>query len=392
MPLYNRITKLRQKMIDQRLDAVLISSIPNIIYLTNYSNFSKDEREAFLLITKNGQFIFTDGRYVAETKKLVKYFKLIEISSSFNFYNALKEITLKQKIKTLGIEETDICVSEFNKLEEVISELKSANLNNLRITKTSLEIEKIKKACLLGDKAFEYILEEIKPGLSEKQLAYLLENFIRRNGADISFSTIVAFGENAAIPHHQTSDQRLKTKDLILLDFGVKIDNYCSDMTRTVFLGRATTEQKIVYETVLNGQQKAMEYIQKYCHSERSEESPTNVGSRIHERSFSRSNRDQDDIMIKAMEVDRVARQYIISQGYPSIPHSLGHGIGLEVHEPPSLSPVSKQFLSDGMVFSIEPGIYLPGKLGVRIEDLFAIKNDKLQQLTKSSQKLIEIF
>lgn len=363
-----RFSKIKQLITDQNLDAVLISSNPNIIYLTNYSNFSKVEREAFLLITNNNQYIFTDGRYATAVKKHIKNFELVEIFSGYNFYEALNKILLENKIKRLGIEESNLTVSEFKKIKQIIPNIKSANLNNLRIIKALDEIKAIEKACRLGDKAFKYILKEIKPGLTEKQIAYKLESFIRENGGDLSFSTIVAFGGNAAVPHHQTNNQRLKTKDLILLDFGVKLDNYCSDMTRTVFLDKATNEQRKVYETVLKAQQKAVSYLES-CFL----------------------NLNSSEKIINSADVDRTARDYIISSGFSSIPHSLGHGIGIEVHEPPTLSPVSKHTLTNGMVFSIEPGIYLPGKFGVRIEDLFAIQNGKLRQLTNSPKKLTEL-
>lgn len=218
--------------------------------------------------------------------------------------------------------------------------------------------------------------------MTEKEVARKMELYAKEKDADMSFPTIVAFGPHAAIPHHHTSDQRLKDHDCILLDFGVRYQEYCSDMTRTIFLGEPTDEQKNVYETVLAAQQKSVEYISKAlasCHSEQSEES----------RDPS-ANRPLDNRPHAAI-ADRVARKYIESQGFASIPHSLGHGIGLEVHEAPSLSPSSEDTLVDGMVFSIEPGIYLNGKFGVRIEDLFTIQNGKLCQLTHSSSTLTQI-
>lgn len=150
-----------------------------------------------------------------------------------------------------------------------------------------------------------------------------------------------------------------------MFDFGVKYNNYCSDMTRTIFFGKATAEQKKMYEIVLKAQQSA---IQQY-NNEAMKQSK----------------------FVYAKNLDNTARSYIIEHGYPSIPHGLGHGIGLELHEAPRLSPTSQEILFEGMVFSIEPGIYLPDRFGIRIEDLFAIENGKLIQLTKSSQKLIEV-
>ncbi len=365
----DRLQRLKETIYKASLEAVLVSSVPNITYLTGYSNFSTTEREVYLLITQDTQYIFTDGRYVTAVEKYIKDFKLVEISSNYKFYDALNEIITTKKIRSLGVEELDIKLLEYKKIKQIVPNIIPAELNDLRIIKTSDEIKLIEKTCKLGDEAFRFILKEIKSSLTEKQIAYRLENFIREKGADLSFATIIAFGENAAVPHHQTDDKKLKTNDLILIDFGVKLNNYCSDMTRTVFLGKATNEQRKVYETVLNSQQKAVSYLES-CFL----------------------NLNSSEKIINSADVDRMARDYIMSSGFASIPHSLGHGIGIEVHEPPTLSPISQQSLTEGMVFSIEPGIYLPGKFGIRIEDLFVIEKNKLRRLTKSPNKLIEIF
>lgn len=224
------------------------------------------------------------------------------------------------------------------------------------------EIQAIEKACQLGDKTFNYILKKIKPGVTEKQLAFEIKFFIKKHGGGTSFRPIVAFGANSSTPHHKTThNSKLKTHNLILLDFGVKLDSYCSDMTRVVFLGKATEEQRKVYQTVLEAQKLVIKHLVKLVN------------------------------LIKAKEVDRVARDYIIKAGFPTMPHGLGHGIGLKVHEPPRLSPKSKDILKPGMVFSIEPGIYLPGKFGVRIEDLVVLEKSGPRILTKSPREIIEL-
>ena len=368
-------------------DAILISSVSNIIYFTNYSGFSKDEREAYLFITKNQQYILTDGRYTAAVKTLIPDFKLIEISSKFSFEKALKNLTKKHKIKKVGFEGKNISFLEHKKLLKCFDDSNHRDLDSLRSVKTSDEILKIEKACELGDKTFKYILKEIKLGVSEKELAVKIELFIKQNLADISFPPIVAFGANSAIPHHQVTNSKLANNQIVLLDFGVKLDNYCSDMTRTVFFGSAKAEFRRIYEIVLTSQQKA---IQQF----------NNLTKRQLEKG------------IKASEIDKIARNYIISKGYSTIPHSLGHGIGLEVHEGPHLSPKSKDILKEGMVFSIEPGIYLPAEAlalpeplakrrsakegipnfgGVRIEDLAVLEKNNLRLLTHSPKNLIEL-
>lgn len=381
-----RLDQVRQLLIQQSLDALLISSVPDIIYLAGYSNFSTEEREAYIFITKYDQFILTDGRYSTAIKNKIKQFDLIEISGTNSLKNILNKLKIKHQIQKLGIDENIHSIKEYKLFKTCFNDLNHQSIQTLRAVKDLEEISSITAACRLGDKAFKYILTKIKPGITEKELAFELEFFIRKQGADISFKPIIAFGANAAIPHHNTGDQRLASPKpgeggLILLDFGVKYENYCSDMTRTVFLGKITEEQKRVYNTVLSAQQRAVDYI--------TDKLKTDNRLTSH---YARDTRGTSTTeILNASAVDKVSREYIISQGYPSIPHSLGHGIGLQVHEPPSLSPKSKSVLAEGMVFSIEPGIYLPGKFGIRIEDLFTIANGKLIQLTNSPKEIITL-
>lgn len=355
-----KIGKIKQLLKKNNLDAILVSKVSNIIYLTGYPGFSKEEREAYLFITKNKNFIITDPRY-AEAIKQIHGFELLETSHK----NRLENIFKKFKHFAVGFEDYDLKVLEFKRFKKIFKSLTPINLGQIKVIKSEQELKKIEKACKIGDEAFEYILSKIKPGLSEKELALELELFIRKKGASLSFDTIVAFGKNSAIPHHLTSDQRLKTNDMILLDFGVKKDNYCSDMTRVVFLEKAFPEQKKTYETVLEANKLAIGFI-------------SDKWSMVNGQ-------------LSASSVDKVSRDYIISQGFPSIPHSLGHGVGLEIHEAPRLSPYSKEILEEGMVFSIEPGIYDAKWGGVRIEDLVAIQDNKLKILTKSRKNLIEL-
>ncbi len=364
----SRLADLNKLLAQQSLDAALISKVSDIIYLTNFSHFLLTEREAFLLITKNSGYIFTDGRYTEAVKKHITAisktanFQLLEISSQNSFENLLKNIVEKEKILSLGIETNNITVAEHKKIASVVKNLKHFDLSELRKIKDGEEISAIQKACELGDKTFAFILEKIKPGITEKEIALEMEWFVRKNNTEMSFSTIVAFGKNSAFPHHKTGNDRLKNNDTILLDFGVKYENYCSDMTRTIFLGISPSEKKRVYTTVLDAQQKAIEYLEK------------NIKNQI-----------------SLSSIDKIARDYIIANGYPTIPHGLGHGIGLDVHEAPSLSPKSKDIAKNGMIFSVEPGIYLAGSIGVRIEDLIAIQNNKVIHLTKSSKNIIEL-
>lgn len=357
-----KVNKLRKELDRKKLQAVLISDAVNIAYLTGYSNFSKDEREAYLLITKKQQFIITDGRYKEAILRQVPHFELIERSIKIPLKDILKKF--KKQVKSLGVEENDLTVLEHKLLLKTFKILKHLDIKKTRAIKSKEEIEKIKKAAKLGDETFSFILKKIKPGISEKQLANELEFFIKKNGSHLSFPSIVAFGRNCSVPHHQTAATVLKKGDFVLLDFGVRFENYCSDMTRTIFFKAVSSRQRNIYETVLTAQLKAVDFVN----------ANVKVGKRI-----------------KAFEVDKVAREYILSKGYPTIPHSLGHGIGLDVHEHPSLSSKSKEELKLGMVFSIEPGIYIPGVGGVRIEDLFVLEEDGLRQITTSPKEIIEI-
>lgn len=363
MVLDTRLKRLQQEIKSQELDAALISNIANIIYLTNYSGFSIEEREAFLLLTPSKQFVLTDGRYSEAVKNLIPGFELVEISRKNKLSKILKKLIGDLKVSKFGIEENDLKVSEFKLIKKAAKNLKNFKFHESRSIKTEKEISLIGKACRIGDEAFKYILTKIKSGISEIQLAYLLENFIRERGFEPSFKTIAAFGLNSAIPHHQTGETKLKKGDFVLLDFGVKFKNYCSDMTRTLVFDKASDKQRKIHETVLEAQRKAAEYIKHHT----------------------------PEVGVLAKDVDKEARDYILREGFSSIPHSLGHGIGIEVHEHPYLSPNSREILKDGMVFSIEPGIYLSNFGGVRIEDLFVIEKNKVSQLTQSKKELIEV-
>jgi Xaa-Pro aminopeptidase len=378
-----RLQNLRQILKQHELDAALISSVPNIIYLTGITHFSKEEREAFVLITQTNQYIFTDARYTHAVRQLAADFTLKEIGHEHSFTQLLKEISDEEQITILGIETNNLTVFEHERILKALSNTKNnpvvipANagiqkikktspfsykhfdLTELRIKKDLQEINKIQKACAFGDKTFEFIHKKLKLGMTEKQVAFEMETFMRQHGYEPSFPTIVAFEENAAIPHHKTSDKKLTEDNIILLDFGVKYEEYCSDMTRTILFGNPSPEKKRVYQTVYEAQQKAIKYIEKQLE------------------------KNQD---ILAEKADEAARAHILGVGFPSIPHALGHGIGLEVHEPPTLSPKSSAKLEDGMVFSIEPGIYLNDVFGVRIEDLFALQNGNLIQLTNAGK------
>lgn len=367
--LKGRLKKLKENLKKEKLDAVFVSSVSNISYLSGFSNFSKDEREAYLLIGQNFGYIITDGRYSEAVKIQVPHLKLFERSNNKSSEKLFKKH--KKEINTLGIEEDNLTVAEHKILKKNFKNLKHFNVSSLRSVKNDEELSKIKKACQIGDLAFKYILKKIRVGVSEKEIAWELEKFVKEKDAEFSFPTIVAFGANSSVPHHQTGDTKLKVGDFVLIDMGAKVDSYCSDMTRTVFFGKPSKEQKEIYKIVLEVQQKAVEFLK---------------------RAIKNSKQIKSDRKVTGAEVDKLAREYIKSKGFPDIPHSLGHGIGLQVHEHPYLSPKSKEELKEGMVFSIEPGIYIEGFGGVRIEDLFVVGKNGLKQLTNAPLLPIEPF
>ncbi len=360
------LEELKKELKILKLDSFLITSFQNIFYLTKYGGFSKDEREAIILITNTKNYLLTDKRYLNELNFL-KDFKLLEISPANSLSKALTKIFSGNSLESTGFETNNLTYSEYLKFKKIFKNFMSLEdlIEKLREIKTKEEVEKIRKACLLSDLGFSFILKHIKENVTEQELAKKLEIFLKSKHADISFNPIIAFGKNSAVPHHLSSKTKLKKGNIVLIDIGAKAENYCSDMTRTVFFGSPTTKFKRMYKTVLDAQNKAIEFINSQL---------SMVNSQL-----------------LARDVDKTARNYIIERGFPSIPHSLGHGIGIDVHEKPSLSPKSKNILRSSMIFSIEPGIYLNGYGGIRIEDLYLLTDKRLEKITYSTSEIISL-
>jgi Xaa-Pro aminopeptidase len=231
------------------------------------------------------------------------------------------------------------------------------------LIRTKVEIESIKKACEITDLAFEYALLETKEGISEKQLAKKISSYIRKRSQGLAFKTIVAFKENSTHVHHKPTSRKLKKGDNILFDFGARVNGFCSDLSRTIFFGKADKNFKKAYKTVLNTQEKSIKFVNLRLLKTKK---------------------------IRCKKVDSIARDYLISKGYPSIPHGLGHSVGKKIHQAPRFSPKSKHFLKENMVITVEPGVYL-NDFGIRIEDTILIGKIHTESLTRSSRKLIEL-
>ncbi len=356
----NRVKELQKKLRANKIDAILVSSAVNIHYLTGYSNFSTHEREAYLFVSQLNAVLFTDGRYIEAVEKTLPANAKVTIKP---IAKTLNQIVKKEKIKIIGFEH-NLTFAEYEKIKKEIS-IRFLLVHNLvedfRNIKNVEEIKSIKKATKLTDDCYSHILKNVRIRMTEKEVAWEIEMFIKKLGGTLAFDSIVAFGTNSSVPHHLTSDKKLSEKDeFILLDFGAKVDGYCADMTRTLLTKNASNKARKIYETVLGAQMAAVDYL--------------NTNKKMSGR--------------MAWEV---ADEYIVKKGFPKMPHGLGHGIGLEVHESPRLSKRAKDYIKNGMTFTIEPGIYIPGFGGVRIEDDYLWNGSNLEQLTKSPKDLIEI-
>lgn len=358
-----RLKKTRILLKSEGLDAYLICTVHNISYLTGFSGFSAHEREGYLLITPSHAYIFTDPRLSegARNNTDSKIVTVVELNPDTKLSDALQKIIDSEHIKTIGFEEhlTHYEYLKFKKLKNVSLKLSEELIETLREIKDTAELENIQNACTLTDETFNFIIRNINEGMSEKDAAWEMEKYIREHGGELAFPTIVAFGKNSAIPHHATSDQKLKTNDIILLDFGASVNGYCADMTRTMFFGTAPEKFKELYEAVLKATSLSLLATGK--------KQMTGDG------------------------VDKLARDYIVSKGFPSVPHSVGHGVGLQVHELPHISVGFTDEILPNTPFTIEPGIYINGYGGVRIEDTVYFNGKEIISLTKSPKNLIQI-
>ena len=360
----DRLEHLRSILKQYQVDAFLVSSNINIHYLSGFNRFLK-EHDGYYFITQNNAFLITSPLYSGAVKKYTPEIDLLETTPEKWYTEHIVDIVAKENITKIGFEEYDLRVGEYWDFTDKKLELVPIPLRNLRIKKDTIEIAAIEKACNISDEAFAYILSKIKEGVSELELGKQLEQYIIDHGGSIPYQAIVAFAENAAVPHHMTGDEILKKDSFVLFDFMATFNWYLSDMSRTVFFGKPNEKQKEMHQLTLTAQEKAISLIQDLW--------------------------DKGERPIPAKTIDDGARGVIEEKGYTSYPHALGHGIGLEVHEAPTLSRYSKDNLEEGMVFTIEPGVYVPEYGGVRIEDMFVLEEKGIRQLTHHSKELIVI-
>ncbi|MBI3366129.1 aminopeptidase P family protein [Candidatus Roizmanbacteria bacterium] len=352
-----RLTRVKQVCADNQVDSFFISNFYNILYLTGFKTLTTDEREAFVFVTKKNIYLFTDARYIYTNPGVT--LKLIEPGKGLFFH--LETIIKEEKISSMGIESEDLRIHEYEKLKNLFSFIKITQLERalirLRAIKEDEEIQKIQKACEITDQCLEDIFPSISVGDTEKKLAFGIEQWIKKQGFDLAFDPIVAVDEHSAIPHYNTKEGNgeVKKSSVILIDFGVKYHDYMSDITRMVFIN-PTKEIITVYEELLSVQESTIEIVGK-------ETDP------------------------KA--IDTLCRTSLKKKELPDFPHSLGHGVGLEIHEYPKISKMSDDTILNNQVITVEPGVYFPEKWGMRVEDTVVIKNHKAESLTKFDKKLL---
>lgn len=336
--------------------AVLLTDETQRAYFTGFkSSFG------YVAVTQTQTAFFTDKRYAYAAENTLK-----DTGIQVYIYTSLDDIKnylVGLGVKTVGIDYTLTTVNEFKSLKALGFKFKdvSEKLSKLFSVKNSEEIKLIKKACKIAEKSFYEILPFVKKGVTEKQLANELEYAMLKNGAEkTSFDTIVAFGANTAVPHHETGDTVLTENQPVLIDFGCKVGGFCSDCTRTFYYGEPSLEFANAYEATLKANLEAEDKI--------------SAG-------------------MTCKQADAVARDVLDTYGYAeAFTHSLGHGIGINVHEFPYLSPKrGDAVLKNKMVFSIEPGVYFDGKFGIRIEDTVVLMGGKVQRLFNDDKNLIKI-
>lgn len=337
-------------------EAAIIKSPSNRFYLTDFNS-----SDGVVLLSKKKAIFLTDSRYIEKAKAVVKS------CETLLFDKGISQIALlckEQGIKKLFLETDFISVGAFEGYKKVFEDIEVSSdtkitdlLLNLRSVKSETELKNIELAQKLTDDTFSYILGRIEKGRTEKEIMLDMEFFIRKQGSEgVAFDFIVVSGKNSSLPHGVPTDKKIENGDFITMDFGAVVNGYRSDMTRTVAVGSVTNEQKAVYETVLAAQLKALEAIKSG---------------------------------VPCKEIDKIARDIIYKNYEGCFGHGLGHSVGIEIHESPSFSPRCETVLKPRMVMTVEPGIYIENKFGVRIEDMVFVTENGCKNITKSEKSLI---
>jgi Xaa-Pro aminopeptidase len=351
----NRIKKLQANL--QESEAVLLFESANRRYFTNFNSSA-----GVVIVTDKKAVFMVDFRYIENAKKQVKS---MEVALFTDLVKQIAEFLKGENTNKVYLETDSIDLSLYSKLKANLEGIEISTdgkiqtaIDKLRAIKDSSEIGFIKQAQAITDKTFDYILNHIAVGKTEREIALEMEFFARKNGSDgIAFDFIVVSGKNSSLPHGVPTDKKLEKGDFLTMDFGARVNGYCSDMTRTVALGEVSDHQKRVYETVLTAQGMSASIVK--------------AG-------------------VVCKDVDAIAREYIYENGYEGcFGHGLGHSLGLDIHENPAFNTRDETVLESGMVMTVEPGIYLENEFGVRIEDMVLVTDDGFENLTHSPKELI---
>lgn len=351
-----RLQNLYQKIAAEKIDAVIIYKAANVFY---FSGFRGDS--TILLIGRDFLKLITDARYTEQAKLQTKNFEIVQQDEGL--FKKLVEVMKSCDAKKFGFEGRVFTFDEYNKLKEDLPnvELKSIELDSLRQVKDAAEISNIRTACEIADKAFTEILNFIKPNVAENEVAVELEYLMKKFGAEkISFDTIVASGWRGSLPHGIASNKKISSGEFVTMDFGAMYNGYCSDITRTICVGKASDKQKKIYNALLDAQLYGLQCIK---------------------------------VDASGKAVDAAVREKLKTYNLNKyFTHSLGHGVGIEIHEEPRLSRLSNcEKLFPNMIVTDEPGIYIPNVGGLRIEDTVLITENDAVTLTNSPKNLIEL-
>lgn len=335
------------------IQAAVFTDPSNLFYLTGYSN-----SDAAVVIIRDKAYYVTDKRCLSEAGRVLKGFETVDSDGESYISKAVSLLTV-YGIENVGIEYDTILYKNYLTFADKFKKTGDVGplIKSLRAVKSAAEVDKIKAAQRITDEVFVSILGSVAENMSEKELATSIDTELVRRGACPAFDTIAAFGENTALPHAHPGDRRLKYGDSITVDFGARLNGYCSDMTRSFAFGKANEEYEKVYNAVLGAKNEA--------------ESRIFAG-------------------MSGKECDNAARQYLARRGLDKyFTHSLGHSLGVDIHEAPNLSPRSDEIIPEGAVTSVEPGVYIDGKFGIRIEDIVLFKKTGVENLTNSDEHLI---
>lgn len=352
---YKRVQEILKKM---DIDAVLISNGNNMRYISGFAG-----ETGYLYISEKHHAVLTDFRYTFQAEMEAEGYEIITIGNG-GYEEAINDMLKTDRVARLGFEAEELLYAKYENLKEKVKVTELVPLKDeitrLRRIKTTQELEYIRQAEAIGDKVFAEMLTYIKPGMTELEIAARIEYLLKLYGGQrTSFPAIVASGVNSSMPHAVPTQKKVEAGDFLTMDFGCVYEGYCSDMTRTIVIGKASDKQKEIYRTVLESQLAALDFIK--------------AG-------------------LRGREVDKVARDIIYNAGYEGcFGHGLGHSVGLFIHENPRLSMLEEDIIEAGMIETVEPGIYVRGFGGVRIEDLVCVTENGCENYTNSDKSLIEL-